>query len=506
MLWMAVQVAPDSSQEIASVVRFARAAFNAGITLEEVIDENDRGLDEALMAQFGIHPKMVRCMATPIVANGDTQELRGVLVVWGAPAGYGPSDTQILKTLAVLCNHLLTTARRGAAERKVSGMIAEEVRMLRGQRESMARVARQVCASAPVMLHKVAHQLAECLNCASVTLWLVETTPTKQLLVTHLDPKRERDEEEDENSYEDGTVATNGYARAVGDVVSIPLGAQGIVGAVLGTAKPLNIGDAHIHHAYKAEVDEAVQKLEPGHTALMAVPLCDYHGRVMGVLQASGKLDTPSDGVEVDNLDFLLEEYQKKVETPTFTEGDFEFLIFLADRMGNQLQYLDLSGHSASDIVQQQNLSADLQAQAEKQLQTLLDNRRQLASLGHDLYAAALPHSAPSGYASHGASGALGGKLRPSSLAPPSIALPTPTPLPSASLQRVPSKATIGFPAKKKKVGGRLDPLPDGTLGDQLDAMRARVGGTRSSAALLPEVLDTPDAVWDDLCRALREL
>ena len=36
MLWMAVQVAPDSSQEIASVVRFARAAFNAGITLEEV--------------------------------------------------------------------------------------------------------------------------------------------------------------------------------------------------------------------------------------------------------------------------------------------------------------------------------------------------------------------------------------------------------------------------------------------------------------------------------------
>ena len=70
----------------------------------------------------------------------------------------------------------------------------------------------------------------------------------------------------------------------------------------------------------------------------------------------------------------------------------------------------------------------------------------------------------------------------------------------------MPSKATIGLPAKKKKVGGRLDPLPGGTLGDQLDAIRARVGGSRSSAALYPEVLDTPDAVWDDLCRALREL
>ena len=221
----------------------------------------------------------------------------------------------------------------------------------------------------------------------------------------------------------------------------------------------------------------------------------------MGVLQASGKLDPPPDGVELDNLDFLLEESLKKVETPTFTEGDFEFLIFLADRMGNQLQYLDLSGHSNLDIVQQQNLSADLQAQAEKQLQTLLDNRRQLASVGHDLYAATLPNSAPSGYSSHGASGALGGKPKP-----PSIALPTPAPLPAASLQRVPSKATIGLPAKKKKVGGRLDPLPGGTLGDQLDAIRARVGGSRSSAALYPEVLDTPDAVWDDLCRALREL
>ena len=59
--------------------------------------------------------------------------------------------------------------------------------------------------------------------------------------------------------------------------------------------------------------------------------------------------------------------------------------------------------------------------------------------------------------------------------------------------------------AGKGKTGGRLlEPLPS-NLGAELDAMMdpARVGGS-----LVPpqEVPDTPDAVWEDLCRALREL
>ena len=94
-----VQVVPPVAEGTwPAVTRFATAALAAGATVEESVDEADRGLPDELKS-FQPPPKMVRCIATPIVrVAGSPSEAQGVLSVWGAES-YGPSDHAVLRML-----------------------------------------------------------------------------------------------------------------------------------------------------------------------------------------------------------------------------------------------------------------------------------------------------------------------------------------------------------------------------------------------------------------------
>lgn len=83
--------------------------------------------------------------------------------------------------------------------------------------------------------------------------------------------------------------------------------------------------------------------LDLGSTALLAVPLRDHAGRVLGVLQASGKLKAGEPSGKPPPAGLKLWE-EDKLETPPFTAGDAEFLSLIAERMAAQLSYLDASG------------------------------------------------------------------------------------------------------------------------------------------------------------------
>lgn len=64
---------------------------------------------------------------------------------------------------------------------------------------------------------------------------------------------------------------------------------QGIVGAAISSAEIYNVSNAHLHFAYDPNLDEVIFQLLDNETALMAVPLTDHFGRVIGALHASGK-------------------------------------------------------------------------------------------------------------------------------------------------------------------------------------------------------------------------
>jgi signal transduction protein with GAF and PtsI domain len=68
---------------------------------------------------------------------------------------------------------------------------------------------------------------------------------------------------------------------------SFPFHGQGVVGHVGASGEMLNVPDAHLCHAYDPNVDELVYVLPSGHTSICAVPLKDFAGRVIGVLQVA---------------------------------------------------------------------------------------------------------------------------------------------------------------------------------------------------------------------------
>ena len=58
---------------------------------------------------------------------------------------------------------------------------------------------------------------------------------------------------------------------------------QGILGAAFTSGDTFHVADAHLHYAYDPSIDELICQLPNDETALMAVPLRDHFGRVIGV-------------------------------------------------------------------------------------------------------------------------------------------------------------------------------------------------------------------------------
>ena len=118
--------------------------------------------------------------------------------------------------------------------------------------------------------------------------------------------------------------------------------------------------------------------------AVCAVPLCDHFGRVLGVLQASGKLPPSSEGADPDHG--LSEWEQDEHDTPAFTQSDTEFLLFVGDRVSAQLQYLDASGKSAAEVLKIEATHSELQEKVGEQLQQLTHSRSEIVHAKHEAF------------------------------------------------------------------------------------------------------------------------
>ena len=376
------------------------------------------------------------------------------------------------------------------------------------------------------------------LNCSSCVLWLVTTNPKEQRIVTQLPlpPAVEDNADGGGNGGEYYTATSSSKKRTL----ELSLNGQGILGHVITTAKPLNVGDAHIFRGYQPMTDEAVFKLQKGYTAICAVPLCDHTGRVLGVLQASGKLKPPVDdaslvmpGLEVWEQDLL--------DTPAFTQGDVDFLVFIADRMATQLHYLDVSGKSPKEVVDQQAVAAELQSRADAQLTELINNRRKLVEMSHEAYR--LKHEADPRHDPAARRGSVYGSTQSAhrgALSESRSSLVTPSTPASSSMPRFPRVerpnsrgGAVGAP-----IGAAAGPAAAAAAAVEAKATAHRTTSHRHSASQpqlvrdggagrgagppLPKVLskaegglprsggdtalNTPEAVWEELCRSLREL
>jgi len=527
-----VQVAPPIAQGTwMRVTRLCHQVLADRTMVSAEIDINDQGLPEELkgmLSQEAREPRIVPCMAMPIMAgSGAGEEVQGVLAVWGSDE-YSTSDQHVMSTLATLANYLLSSLRKAGQTRKELNAIQQTAHSLQGQRDAMVKFANKLGASEPNALHKVAMGLPPTLNCSSCVLWLVTTNPKEQRIVTQLPaPPAVEDNADGGGNGGEYYTATSRRSRTL----ELSLNGQGILGHVITTAKPLNVGDAHIFRGYQPTTDEAVFKLQKGYTAICAVPLCDHTGRVLGVLQASGKLKPPVDdaslvmpGLEVWEQDVL--------DTPAFTQGDVDFLVFIADRMAAQLHYLDVSGNSPKEVVDQQAVTAELQSRADAQLTELVSNRRKLVEMSHEAYR--LKHEAdPRRGSVHGSiQSAHRGALSESR-----SSLVTPSTPASVSMPRFPRVerpnsrggavgTPIGAAATPAAAGVEAKLAAHRTSSHRHSASQPQLvrdgGAGRGAGPPLPKVLskaegglprgggdlalNTPEAVWEELCRSLREL
>ena len=539
------------------VMQFAKSVMISKTTLEDEVDINDNGLPEAL--RFDTKPKMVRCMATPLsISNGEDDDTSpnskalGVLAVWGGTS-YSPADQQVLRTLAILASHLLITTD-GARQKDVAlATQRENLRIINQQRDSLFAFAQQLGTPEPQALHAVAHKLSASLNCAACSLWLIETDARRamQKIVAQLPPgckglrvvddkaakEKERKEkaaaeaeakkkdggvedkegDEEEEKEEDTGPSVQIHTDPDGITrVDVPLVGQGILGQVVTTAKGQRVKDAHIHHAYAPEIDEATCALKEDQTALLLCPLIDHTGRVLGVLQASGKrfprVSASEEQAAIWERDVL--------ETPSFTQGDEHFLTVIADRMASQLQLLTLTDQTASEVVDQQTIAAELQAQAEALQKTLLDGRRSM----HSAHRKGGYHGGHHGSSASRASSRSNRSEDSFSVDEPAYGVSQSHASIAASLHG--EERSGGRPRDPSKKGRASDSrLREDELVDPLEAMAAKSGSKGMGRSATQPVLargsgpkaagmlagagknlDTPDAVWEDLCRTLREL
>ena len=506
-----------------AVARFSSSVVAANGTLEDEVDINDNGLPEAL--RLSTKPKMVRCMATPLsIANGGDEggipdgaprKTLGVIAVWGGRHEYTPADQQVLGTLAVLASHLLITTDAAKQADEMLAKQREALRTMDEQLNSMVRFASQLGTPTPQALHDVAHRLHRPLNCAACTLWLVQTEPgqPEQRMVTQLPADGKVLLGIDESVNPDGgssgsgvvTVSTsNDGAKQVG----VPMSGAGILGHVASTAKPLRVPDAHTHHAYSPEVDEAACRLDEEYTAICVAPIVDYTGRVLGVLQASAK--QPAQITATSEQPGLWE--RDIFENLGFSSGDQNFLMLIADRMAQQLQLLSLTGRSPTEVVDQQAIATQLQAQVGSIQEELLARRRNM----HTIHTTSVR--------SYGGPAERGNRRplpRPPSLTAAGDGSFGGVRLPAVERPRKQlsgAQQDLGLPRARRgalsqpelRDRAKLDPPgPKLTLLDHRaqqeyetsSSLPASVDSPRSRSAI-----NTPDAIWEELCRTLREL
>ena len=349
--------------------------------------------------------------------------------------------------------------------------------------------------------------------------------------------------------------------------ISVPIAdGRGVLGHAFTTAKALRVHDAHIHSAYAPEVDEAVHRLQPKEAALCVVPLRDHNGRVLGLLHASGKhRPVPRSG---EAQPALWE--RDPLDTPRFSSSDFSFLTLVADRMASQLQQLNASGKASTEVADGQQAIANMHEEAEKLAQQILEKRQLMHSIHHphrprssrrgggSAASGLLAGGLGAGGAAAVSSGGLGGLAGagwsgsddmlhlPRGATPPSrtgsaassslsfgdahhraARLPAldarnaPSNLSSAAsassaLSAAPASA-IPSRVHHAGAGGLLARGKRGTTASQpnlLPGARASRGTGRQDGGVItvPQpgggmtILSTPEAVFDDLCRTLREL
>uniref|UniRef100_A0A7S2N5A8 Uncharacterized protein n=2 Tax=Haptolina brevifila TaxID=156173 RepID=A0A7S2N5A8_9EUKA len=229
--------------------------------------------------------------------------------------------------------------------------------------------------------------------------------------------------------------------------------------------------------------------------------------------------------------------------TPAFTQGDVEFLTLVAERMAAQLEYLDLSGKSSTEVVDQQAIAAELQAQADEQLKELVHNRRKLTELSHETFRVRQEREGADPARRPVASGLRFASPRASFTGHSVLNSVLATPAPGGSLPRIPSAAANGAaamvaPSTELKPPGYMPPRAGSRVRQSASQPALRGGGSgtvsgkvggggrcsvSTSADGVPlqafdrkferlgyrtaqQELNTPEAVWEDLCRSLREL
>ena len=510
-----------------AVMRLAQAAVVANGTIEEDVDINDNGLPEALRVES--KPKMSRCIVTPLavrpdlagggsggaeggriesgdaLSGGANGRALGVLAVWGGRHVYTPADEQVLGCLAVLTAHLLVSDDQSRQADELIAKQRESLRTLEEQQTNLVRYASQLGTLDPKALHEVAHRLATPLGCAACVLWLVHTEPgqTVQTMTAFLPadyrlPVRAELDTDDDVSGGGGGGGGSAAVRVTvqsvsgGRLVTVPMEGGGLIGQVVTTARPLRVADAHIHHAYAPDIDEAACVLEEGHTAICIAPVVDYAGRVLGVLQACAKQDPQ---ITAERTDMLLWE-RDVLATAKFSSLDQAFLTILADRMALQLQVNTLKGLSTSEVVDQQGVTAELRAQVERHQVELLAKKREV-------------------HATHHGSGRKPGLVRlPAVDAPPRGRADSDADVPRARRSAMSQPELRGRP-RLDGLGGRR-PIAS-PFDEQRPASRDRqqqppaasvmsASGSSDSLLTMRPNLATPDSIWEDLCRTLREL
>jgi len=201
--------------------------------VEAEVDINDRDLPSHIKSTFREPPLIVPCLATPIVGSGADDEVQGVLAVWG-PDGeaYSSSDHMVIRTLATLAHHLLSSLRKAQGARKELHAIQTTANALQSQRESLVKFAHKLGVAETTSLHKIAASLPPTLNCSACTLWLVKSATQQQHLVTLQPPAgQQEDAAEEPSAFEFSTGRRN-------KTLELSLNGQGILGRVL-TARTL---------------------------------------------------------------------------------------------------------------------------------------------------------------------------------------------------------------------------------------------------------------------------
>ncbi|KAL1521296.1 hypothetical protein AB1Y20_020965 [Prymnesium parvum] len=318
-------------------------------------------------------PPVLRCLCVPLAyhdANGVKCSL-GVLAVWGSDQ-YGDSDVKVLSSLATVTSFLLRTKYADRDHQKELVELHEKLRIEYDQRRALFRYCSNLGAAQEGALYEVASSLASALNCASCTLWLIKDAgSSEQRLVTELNARQLemhlRSRYRDTERLED-----NKYLR-------IKFHGQGIVGAAISSAEIYNVSNAHLHFAYDPNLDEVIFQLLDNETALMAVPLTDHFGRVIGALHASGKYPARMDKNDAQLKQVETRLHADALETPSFSNEDVEFLKIVADKIATEIELLAHISKSPVEILDQQAIAKEL--------------RKQLAAMQADIHTFRSEHS-----------------------------------------------------------------------------------------------------------------